>query len=74
MNYKALYEKVMKIDPKIRFATICSMNGKIKYSGHRKGVKNLLTPKQSRQSLMQAVRIWKMRNNLHLGSVREGMF
>ena len=64
MNYKGIYEKVMAIDPKIRFATICNMNAKIMYSGHRKGVKNLLTPKQSRESLMQAVRIWKMRNKL----------
>jgi len=64
MNYKALYEKVMKIDPKIRLATICNMNAKIMYSGHRKGVKNLLSPKQSRESLRQAVRIWKMRNKL----------
>ncbi|MFQ5969198.1 MAG: hypothetical protein ACE5J2_01700 [Nitrososphaerales archaeon] len=64
MKYKMLYDKVMKIDPKVRFATICNMNAKIMYSGHRKGVKNLLTPKQSRESLRQAVRIWKMRNKL----------
>lgn len=64
MNYKALYEKVMKIDPKIRFATICNMNAKIMHSGHRKGVKNLLTPKESRESLRQAVKIWRMRNRL----------
>ncbi len=64
MNYKALYGKVMRISPKIRFATICSMNGKIMYSGHRKGVKNLLNPKESRMSLRQAVKIWKMRNKL----------
>ena len=54
----------MKIDPKIRFATICNMNGRIMYSGHRKGVKNLLTPKESRESLQQAVKIWRMRNRL----------
>ncbi len=64
MNYKALYEKVMKIDPKIRFATICNMNAKMMYSGHRKGVKNLLTPKESKESLQQAVKIWRMRNRL----------
>ena len=64
MNYKALYEKVMKIDPKIRFATICNMNAKIMYSGHRKGVKNLLNRQESRMSLQQAARIWKMRNKL----------
>lgn len=64
MNYRGVYDKVMKIDPKIRFATICNMNGRIMYSGHRKGVKNLLTPKQSRESLKQAVNIWRMRNKL----------
>jgi len=64
MNHKRLYEKVMKIDPKIRFATICNMDGKIMMSGHRKGVKNLLNRKESRMSLQQAVKIWKMRNKL----------
>jgi len=64
MNYKALHARVMKISPKIRFATISNMNAKIMYSGHRKGVKNLLTPKESRMSLQQAVKIWKMRNKL----------
>lgn len=64
MNYKRLYERVMKIDPKIRFATISNMNGKIMASGHRKGVKNLLNRKESRMSLQQATRIWKMRNKL----------
>lgn len=54
----------MKIDPKIRFATICNMNAKIMYSGHRKGVKNLLNRKESRMSLQQAVKIWKMRSKL----------
>jgi hypothetical protein len=54
----------MKIDPKVRFATVSSMNGKIIYTGHRKGVKNLLTPKESRTSLRQAVTIWRMRNKL----------
>jgi len=64
MNYKALHAKVMKISPKIRFATISNMNAKIMYSGHRKGVKNLLSPKESRMSLQQAVKIWRMRNKL----------
>jgi len=64
MNYKGLYERVMKVDPKIRFATISNMNGKVMYSGHRKGVKNLLNRKESKMSLQQAVKIWRMRNKL----------
>lgn len=56
MNYKSLYEKVMKIEPKVRFVTISNMNAKIMYR-HRKGVKNLLNRKESRLSLQQAVKI-----------------
>ena len=37
MDYKAVYELVMKIDPKIRFATIFDFNGEIMHTGHREG-------------------------------------
>ena len=54
----------MKISPGIRFVTICEMNGRVKYSGHRKGVRNLLTPKESLKSLRLAVTAWKIRSQL----------
>ena len=41
----------MSLDPKIRFATIFDMNGKVMVSGHRPGVENLLTPEESQKSL-----------------------
>lgn len=52
----------MKIDPKVRFATIFDMNGKILYSAHRDGVTNLLSPEENKKSLDQAVNAWKNRN------------
>ena len=52
----------MRIDPKIRFATIFDMNGDIVYSGHREGVTNLLSPDENKKSLDQAVVAWKGRN------------
>lgn len=64
MNYQSLHKKVMNMSPAIRFATVCDMNGRIKYSGHRKGVKNLLTPSESRKSLNLAVTAWKIRSKL----------
>jgi len=64
MNYQELYEKVMRMSPAIRFVTICDINGRVKYSGHRKGAKNLLTPSESRQSLRLAVTAWKVRSKL----------
>jgi len=38
-DYKSLFEKVMAIDPKIRFATIFDMGGKVLYGSHREGSK-----------------------------------
>jgi hypothetical protein len=64
MDYQGLQEQAMKISPAIRYATITDMNGKIKYSGHRKGVKNLLTAKESIQSLKTSANTWKARKKL----------
>ena len=64
MDYQGLQEKAMKISPSIRYATITDMNGKVKASGHRKGVKNLLTPQESLKSLKTSANTWKARNQL----------
>jgi len=63
-DYKLLYEKVMSIDPKIRFATIFDMTGRVMYSGHRDGVENLLTAEESQKSLQLAINAWKSRNEV----------
>jgi hypothetical protein len=64
MDYKSIHETIMKIDPKIRLVTICDLNGKIMYSDHRQGVKNLLSPQESKKSLELAVNAWKTRSEL----------
>jgi hypothetical protein len=64
MDYKKLYEDIMTIDPKIRLVTICDLDGKIMYSEHRQGVKNLLSPEESKKSLELAVNSWKTRGQL----------
>jgi hypothetical protein len=51
----------MSFDPKVRLVTICDLNGEVMYSGHREGVKNLLTSKESKESLELAVNGWKAR-------------
>ena len=62
MEYQILQEQAMKISPAIRYATITDLNGRVKASGHRKGVKNLLTQKESLQALKTSANIWKARN------------
>jgi hypothetical protein len=64
MDYKHIYEEIMNSDPNIRLVTICDLNGKIMYSDHRQGVKNLLTPEESKKSLELAVNAWKTRSTL----------
>src|SRR3954465_290282 len=64
MNYQKLQTDIMNIDPKIRLVTICDTNGKVLFSDHRQGVKNLLSPEESKKSLELAVNSWKIRSEL----------
>ena len=64
MDYKRIYNDIMNIDPKIRLVTICDNDGNIMCSVHREGIKNLLTPEESKKSLELAVNSWKTRTAL----------
>ena len=64
MDYQKLQADIMNIDPKIRLVTICDINGKVMFSNHRQGVKNLLSPEESKESLELAVNSWKIRSKL----------
>ncbi|HEY7078623.1 MAG TPA: hypothetical protein VH500_02910 [Nitrososphaeraceae archaeon] len=64
IDYKKLYEDIIDIDPKIRLVTVCNSNGRVMYSEHNQGVKNLLTTEESQQSLELAVNSWKLRSDL----------
>ena len=50
IDYKKMYEDIININPRIRLVTICDSNGRVMYSEHREGVKNLLTPEESKES------------------------
>ena len=64
MDYQKLQADIMNIDSKIRLVTICDINGKVMYSDHRQGVKNLLSPEESKESLELAINSWKTRSKL----------
>jgi hypothetical protein len=64
MDYRKLYQDIMKLDPKIRLVTICDTDGRVMYSEHREGVRNLLTPQESKKSLELAINAWKTRSEL----------
>ncbi len=54
-NFKNIYENIMKSDETIRVVTISDLDGEIMYSGHRQGIRNLLTSKESKKSLEMAI-------------------
>ena len=64
MDYQKLQADIMNIDSKIRLVTISDINGKVISSDHRQGVKNLLSPEESKESLELAVNSWKIRSKL----------
>jgi hypothetical protein len=64
MDYRKLYQDIMNLDPKIRLVTICDVGGRVMYSEHREGVRNLLTLEESKKSLELAVNAWKTRSEL----------
>jgi hypothetical protein len=64
MDYHKLCEDILRLDSKVRFAGVCDETGEIKYGGQCEGVKNLLTPEETRKSNLQALARWGLRNSL----------
>ena len=64
IDYKKMHEDIININPRIRLVTICDSNGRVMYSEHREGVKNLLSPEESKESLEMALNSWKIRTRL----------
>lgn len=61
---KQHYNDIINIDPNIRLVTICDSEGKMMYSHHGQGIKNLLTAEESKKSLNMAMTGWKARSEL----------
>jgi hypothetical protein len=64
MDYGKLSKDILNLDPKVRFAGICDDTGEIKYGGQREGIKNLLSPDETKKSNLQALARWGLRNSL----------
>jgi hypothetical protein len=64
INYESLHQQIMDLDLSIILVTICTNDGQIMYSDHREGVRNLLTPEESKKSLELAINAWKIRSDL----------
>src|SRR5262245_50565832 len=64
MDYDDLCSKILRSDSKVRFAGICDDTGEIRYGGPRKDLKYILSPEETKRSLLQALARWKLRDEL----------
>ncbi|HET6517755.1 MAG TPA: hypothetical protein VFG25_06005 [Nitrosopumilaceae archaeon] len=64
MELQKAAEKLIKLSPSVRVVTFCDMNGKPVFSAHSKRVRNVLSRTESKESLKNAARAWKMRKKL----------
>jgi hypothetical protein len=64
MDYGKLCKDILNLDPKVRFAGVSDDSGDIKYGGQREGVKNLLIARGNKNSNLQALARWGLRNSL----------
>ena len=55
MDYGKLCKEILDLDPKVRYAGVCDDTGETKYGGQREGVKNLLSPEETKRSNLQAL-------------------
>ncbi|MFQ5969200.1 MAG: DUF6659 family protein [Nitrososphaerales archaeon] len=64
MDYDGLCKEIFNVDRKVRFAGISDKSGEIRHGGQREGVRNLLSPEESKKSLVQAMERWESRSSL----------
>ena len=64
MDYNKLCKDILSLDTKVRFAGVCDETGEIRFGGQREGIKNLLTPEETKKSNLQAMARWGLRNSL----------
>ena len=64
MDYNKLCKDILGLYTKVRFAGVCDDTGEIRFGGQREGIKNLLTPHETKLSNIQAMAEWALRNSL----------
>jgi hypothetical protein len=73
MDYGKLCKEILDLDPKIRFAGVCDDTGETKFGGQREGIKNLLSPEETKRSNLQALARWPCATRFLLRLERENM-
>ncbi len=72
-DYLNLFQKIINVDPKIRFVTILDSEGRLMAGGQREGITNYLSPDAERKSLRHALEAWQVRSQFS-DSIGEGKY
>ena len=64
LSAQDMLDSVMKSDDRIRYATLCDMDGQVLGTKIREGLKPLLNDEEHREALMYAVNAMKIREKL----------
>ena len=64
MEVQQATDRLLKLSPSVRVVTICDLNGKVIFSARSRSVKMLLSKQESKMSLQNAARGWKVRKKL----------
>lgn len=64
MDAEDAVTQVLKLSTAVRVVSICDMDGKLIFSGRRKTTTNILTPTESKESLVISARNMKGRKKL----------
>ena len=60
-HYRTLYEKIIKLNSKIRFVTIIDFDGRLMFKAQREGITSHLDPKDREKSMQHALQAWRLR-------------
>jgi hypothetical protein len=64
MDYDKLSKDILGLDSEIRFVGVSDDSGETRFGGQQEGVKNLLSPEETKKSNLQAMARWGLRNSL----------
>ncbi len=69
-KYEKLLNMIMDFNEDVRFAAVADSTGQILWNSQREGLKNIVPPSETKQTLMRALHAWKDNANVknYIGS------
>lgn len=73
MDHQSLLEKIMRMDENLRYGTICDKDASPVCTVRKEGVKMMLSPEETQETLQHAVNAWNSRIK-HYNKIGKGLY